>query len=92
MNSELGAFALRQVFASLAVLGPILILVGLCYFLFNQDRRSIILYIGGGLLLTVIGVICLYSELRTEDSRAQEREAELQQERADSLASESAQK
>lgn len=82
MNSEMGAFALRQMLASMAVLGPILILVGLCYFLFNQDRRSIIMYIGGGLLLTVVGVACLYSELRTEDSRV----------RADSLLSESAQK
>ncbi|AHZ83981.1 hypothetical protein AB1A81_06450 [Bdellovibrio bacteriovorus] len=70
MNTELGAFALRQVLASTAVLGPILILIGLCYFLFNQSRRSVTLYIGTGLILTVIGVTCLYSELRSEDSRA----------------------
>ena len=70
MNSEMGAFALRQVLASMAVLGPILILVGLCYFLFNQDRRSIIMYIGGGLFLTAIGVACLYSELRSENGRS----------------------
>ncbi|WP_374035389.1 hypothetical protein ACES2I_06460 [Bdellovibrio bacteriovorus] len=69
MNTELGAFALRQVLASTAVLGPILILIGLCYFLFNQSRRSVTLYIGTGLVLTVIGVACLYSELRSEDSR-----------------------
>lgn len=74
MNSELGAFALRQVLASTAVVGPILILIGLCYFLFNQSRRSVILYIAAGLVLTVIGVACLYSELRSDASRTQWRQ------------------
>lgn len=71
MNTELGAFALRQVLASTAVLGPILILIGLCYFLFNQSRRSVTLYIGAGLILTVIGVACLYTELRSEAPHSQ---------------------
>lgn len=75
MSTELGAFALRQVLASTAVVGPILILIGLCYFLFNQSRRSVVGYISAGLVLTVIGVICLYLELRIEGSRHQTPEA-----------------
>lgn len=71
MSTELGAFALRQVLASTAVVGPILILIGLCYFLFNQSRQSVLGYIGVGLVLTIIGVICLYGELRREGLRYQ---------------------
>ncbi len=41
MNTEFGAFALRQILASTAVVGPILILIGLCYYLFKQDKRSV---------------------------------------------------
>jgi|GEM_PF-2480842 len=67
MNSELGAFALRQILASSAVVGPILILIGLCYYLFRQDRRSVMLYLCAGVIFTVIGAVCLYEEFKAEE-------------------------
>lgn len=67
MNSELGAFALRQILASTAVVGPILILIGLCYYLFRQDRRSVMLYLGAGIVFTLIGAVCLYEEFKSEE-------------------------
>ncbi|KYG69985.1 hypothetical protein [Bdellovibrio bacteriovorus] len=72
MNSEVGAFALRQVLASTAVVGPILILIGLCYYLFKQDKRSVLLYLGAGVVCTVVGAFCLYSELRAESGSSPE--------------------
>ncbi|KYG62925.1 hypothetical protein AZI87_16815 [Bdellovibrio bacteriovorus] len=72
MNSEVGAFALRQVLASTAVVGPILILIGLCYYLFKQDKRSVLLYLCAGVVCTVVGAICLYSEFRAESGAAPE--------------------
>lgn len=68
MNWELGAFALRQLLASAVVLGPILILIGLSYLHFKQDKKSIVLYIGIGTLLTLLGGVCLYSEFHAEKS------------------------
>ncbi|WP_413944404.1 hypothetical protein [Bdellovibrio sp. HCB-162] len=78
MNSELSAFALRQVLASTVVVGPILILIGLCYYLFKQDRRSVVLYLGAGVVFTVIGAACLYVEFKTEvpEEAAGEKQAE----------------
>lgn len=66
MNSELGAFALRQVLASTVVVGPILILIGLCYYLFKQNRRSVVIYIIAGLIFTMIGACCLYCEFKAD--------------------------
>ncbi|KHD87522.1 MAG: hypothetical protein OM95_13815 [Bdellovibrio sp. ArHS] len=72
MNSEVGVFALRQVLASTAVVGPILILIGLCYYLFKQDKRSVLLYLCAGVVCTIIGVVCLYTEFRVEAGQAPE--------------------
>lgn len=88
MNSELGAFALRQVLASTVVVGPILILMGLCYYLFRQDRKSVILYLGTGAVFTVIGAACLYAEFKTEKTYE---ETKIEK-KADSVAVEPAQK
>lgn len=67
MNFELGAFALRQLLTSTVVVGPILILIGLCYYLFKQDRRSVMIYLGIGIVCTIIGAFCLYLEFKTDD-------------------------
>ncbi|MEN0060431.1 MAG: hypothetical protein AAGB31_16445 [Bdellovibrio sp.] len=66
MNTELGVFALRQMLASMAVVGPILILIGLFFYIFTQDKKSMLLYLFGGVIFTLIGGVCLYSELRVE--------------------------
>ncbi|MBV2168431.1 MAG: hypothetical protein KUL82_06970 [Bdellovibrio sp.] len=76
MYSELGVFALKQVLASMAVVGPILILIGLCFYIFKQDRRSIVLYLTAGVFFTLIGAVCLYTEFKTEQRPALERQVE----------------
>lgn len=76
MYSELGVFALKQVLASMAVVGPILILIGLCFYIFRQDRRSIILYLTAGVFFTLVGAVCLYTEFKTEQKPALERQVE----------------
>lgn len=88
MNSELGAFALRQLLASTVVVGPILILIGLCYYLFKQDRKSVVLYLGAGVVFTLLGAACLYSEFKTEN---QQEETSSEKE-GDSTGAESAKK
>ncbi|WP_374079254.1 hypothetical protein [Bdellovibrio bacteriovorus] len=88
MNSGLGAFALRQVLASTAVVGPILILIGLCYYLFKQDRKSVVFYLGAGAAFTVIGAACLYVEFKTEKTYEETKI----EEKADSVAVEPAKK
>ena len=72
MSFELGAFALRQLLASTVVVGPILILIGLCYYLFKQDRKSVLIYLGVGIAFTILGAFCLYKEFKS-DSRSHER-------------------
>lgn len=73
METQLGAFALRQILASTAVVGPILILIGLCYYLFKQDRKSVYLYLIVGVLLTFLGASVLYVDLaRDRDAAAKE--------------------
>lgn len=72
MNSEFGAFALRQMLASTAVIGPILILIGLCYYLFKQDRKSVLIYVSLGVVCTIVGLACLYSEFRDEKGAREE--------------------
>lgn len=73
MNFELGAFALRQLLTSTVVVGPILILIGLCYYLFKQDRRSVIIYLSVGIVFTIVGAFCLYLEFKTEARMEQEK-------------------
>ena len=72
MSFELGAFALRQLLASTVVVGPILILIGLCYYLFKQDRKSVLIYLGIGIAFTSLGAFCLYQEFKS-DRRSHER-------------------
>ncbi|WII71515.1 hypothetical protein QJS83_13685 [Bdellovibrio sp. 22V] len=72
MNTELGAFALRQILAGTAVMGPILILAGLSYYLFKQDRRSVIVYLTLGVAFSLIGGVCLYVEFKGEEVKAVE--------------------
>ncbi len=62
MDSAFSAFALRQILMSTAVIGPILILIGFCYYLFKQDRKAVFIYLVIGSLCTVFGFSMLYYE------------------------------
>ncbi|XGC81964.1 hypothetical protein ACES2L_05640 [Bdellovibrio bacteriovorus] len=87
MSIELGSFALRQVLSSTVVLGPLLLLIGVSYFLFKQDRKSVLFYLATGAVFTVVGMACLYSGFHLEPVSA-----ERSQKAAETLAVEPAQK
>jgi hypothetical protein len=60
MNLQMGIFALNQVLASFVVIGPILVLIGLISL---KDRKRNSVYVGMGLVLTLMGSYFLYSNL-----------------------------
>lgn len=62
MDGHFSAFALRQILMSTAVIGPILILIGFCYYIFKQDRKAVFIYLVIGMLCTAFGVSMLYYE------------------------------
>lgn len=78
MNVDFGAFALRQILASAVVLGPILVLIGLSFHLFTEDRRSVKIYIAWGVLLTGLGAFCLYNEFKQPEKKSLTIETELE--------------
>ena len=89
MNSELGAFMLRQLLNSTAIIGPILLLIGFSFYIFRQSRRSIYMYLSAGIFFSVIGMIFLYQEF---SQAARERNSESVPEHVEQLAVEPAQK
>ena len=76
MNFDVGSFALRQMLNSLAVIGPLLIITGLSFYLFRENRRSIFIYLLLGTSCTIIGAVCLIEEFKKENS---ERQLQVQQ-------------
>ncbi|KYG62408.1 hypothetical protein AZI86_16370 [Bdellovibrio bacteriovorus] len=67
MNFDFGTFALRQMLNSLAVIGPLLIITGLSFYLFKENRRSIYVYLLLGASCTIIGAVCLIQEFKSEN-------------------------
>lgn len=78
MNFDFGTFALRQMLNSLAVIGPLLIITGLSFHLFKENRRSIYIYLLLGTSCTIIGAVCLIQEFRSENSERQEQAQQLE--------------
>ncbi|UYL09273.1 hypothetical protein B9G69_001625 [Bdellovibrio sp. SKB1291214] len=76
MNSELGVFALRQIVSSMVVLGPLVVITGAFSYVFNQNRRAVVIYIVVGVVLTAIGAVNLYGEFngRKEQEVTKEKE------------------
>lgn len=67
MSYSEGGFVLRQILASSIVLGPLLLLIGIFFFLYKQDRKTVVFYLVVGVTLTLVGAACLYTEFRDED-------------------------
>ena len=65
MNSDQGTFVLRQLLNSTAIIGPILLLIGMSFYIFRQSRKSILIYLSAGIIFSLIGLVCLYTEFRT---------------------------
>ena len=78
MNFDFGTFALRQMLNSLAVIGPLLIIAGLSFYLFKENRRSIYVYLLLGASCTIIGAVCLIQEFKSENSERQEHAQQLE--------------
>lgn len=72
MSYSEGGFVLRQILASSVVLGPLLLLIGLFFYLYRQDRKTVVFYISAGFFLTLLGAACLYSEFKEEEPHRQE--------------------
>jgi hypothetical protein len=53
---------------SLVVIGPLLIITGLSFHLFRENRRSTYLYLLTGMACTVIGGVCMIGEFKKERS------------------------
>lgn len=71
MSYSEGGFVLRQILASSIVLGPLLFLIGIFFYLYKQDRKTVVFYLVAGVTLTLVGAACLYTEFRDEDHRPQ---------------------
>ncbi|MNT72854.1 hypothetical protein D3C72_2114930 [compost metagenome] len=69
MSYSEGGFVLRQILASSIVLGPLLLLIGIFFFLYKQDRKTVVFYLVAGFTLTLVGAACLYTEFSEEDRR-----------------------
>ena len=72
MSFSEGGFVLRQILASSIVLGPLLLLIGVFFFLYKQDRKTVVFYLVAGFTLTLVGAACLYTEFRDDRSRQEE--------------------
>lgn len=68
MNFDFGSFVLRQVLNSLAVIGPLLIITGLSFYLFRESKRSVLIYLLLGTSCTIVGAACLVYEFKRENS------------------------
>lgn len=86
MNLALGAFALRQMLASTVVLGPLLLLIGISFCYFRQDKKSVRFYVIAGIIFSIIGMTVVYSGYHLEPMQAERNQ------RAESLAAEPARK
>lgn len=75
MSYSEGGFVLRQILASSIVLGPLLLLIGIFFFLYKQDRKTVVFYLVVGVTLTLVGAVCLYTEFRDEDRPLVEEQA-----------------
>jgi uncharacterized membrane protein HdeD (DUF308 family) len=75
MSYSEGGFVLRQILASSIVLGPLLLLIGVFFFLYKQDRKTVVFYLVVGFALTLVGAACLYTEFKDEDRTRQEEQA-----------------
>jgi predicted membrane protein len=71
MSYSEGGFVLRQILASSIVLGPLLLLIGIFFYLYKQDRKTVVFYLVAGFALTLVGAACLYTEFKEEDRRPQ---------------------
>jgi uncharacterized membrane protein HdeD (DUF308 family) len=63
MNMQFGSVALNQIISSLFVVGLLLIIVGIFYFVFYHDRRVAMAYLVVGVLLAIIGAYSLSQQL-----------------------------
>jgi hypothetical protein len=68
MDLDFGTFALRQMLNSLVVIGPLLMITGLSFYLFRESRRSTYIYLLTGTACTIIGAVCLIGEFKRENS------------------------
>ncbi len=75
MSYSEGGFVLRQILASSIVLGPLLLLIGIFFLLYKQDRKTVVFYLVAGFMLTLVGAACLYTEFKDEDRPRQEEQA-----------------
>ena len=67
MSYSEGGFVLRQILASSIVLGPLLLLIGIFFYLYKQDRKTVVFYLVAGVALTLVGAACLYTEFKEDD-------------------------
>ncbi|MEK2690774.1 hypothetical protein [Bdellovibrio sp. GT3] len=72
MNSELGVFALRQIVSSMVVMGPLIVIAGVFSYVFNQNRKAVVMYVVIGVTLTAIGAVNLYNDLGRPNEVAEE--------------------
>lgn len=66
MNLDFGVFALRQVLNSLVIVGPLLLITGLSFYLFKESSKSIRVYLVLGALCTVAGACSLVQDFKGE--------------------------
>lgn len=66
MSLDFGVFALRQMLNSLAVIGPLLMITGLSFYVFRESGKSMRAYLVLGFLCTLAGAFSLIQELKRE--------------------------